>query len=47
MRGAVVYLENQRDDLADKMLQSAKKTGFKVNPELEKAIREKNKISRR
>jgi Tfp pilus assembly protein PilF len=40
---AVVYLETQRYDLADKSLQAAKKTGFKVNPELEKAIREKTK----
>lgn len=40
---AVVYLETQRYDLAYTTLQAAKKTGFKVNPELEKAIREKTK----
>ena len=40
---AVVYLETQRYELANTTLQAAKKTGFKVNPELEKAIREKAK----
>ena len=40
---AVVYFETQRYALADTTLQNAKKTGFKVNPELEKAIREKAK----
>jgi tetratricopeptide (TPR) repeat protein len=40
---AVVYLETQRYDLAQSTLQAAKKTGFKVNPELEKAIRERSK----
>lgn len=40
---AVVYLETQRYDLAHTTLQAAKKTGFRVNPELEKAIREKAK----
>lgn len=35
---AVVYFETQRYDLAHATLQSAKKTGFKVNPELESAI---------
>lgn len=38
---AVVYFETQRHALALETLQAAKKTGFKVNPELEKAIREK------
>lgn len=37
---AVVYFETQRYDLAHTTLQSAKKTGFKVNPELETAIKE-------
>ena len=36
---AVVYLETQRFSLALEAVESAKKTGFKVNPELEKAIR--------
>jgi hypothetical protein len=36
---AVVYLETQRFALALEAVESAKKTGFKVNPELEKAIR--------
>jgi len=40
---AVVYLETERFDLAKSALDSAKKTGFKVNPELEKAIRERSK----
>jgi tetratricopeptide (TPR) repeat protein len=40
---AVVYLETERFDLAFTSLQNAKKTGFKVNPELEKAIRSKAK----
>jgi tetratricopeptide (TPR) repeat protein len=40
---AVVYLETQRYALANSTLQAAKKTGFKVNPELEKAIRDKAK----
>ena len=40
---AVVYLETQRFDLAKSTLDAAKKTGFKVNPELERAIREKAK----
>jgi tetratricopeptide (TPR) repeat protein len=40
---AVVYLETQRYDLAQTTLQAAKKTGFKVNPELEKVIKEKAK----
>ncbi len=40
---AVVYLETQRYDLARTTLEAAKKTGFKVNPELEKAISEKAK----
>lgn len=40
---AVVYLETRRYELANTTLQAAKKTGFKVNPELERAIREKAK----
>jgi tetratricopeptide (TPR) repeat protein len=40
---AVVYMETQRYDLAHRTLEAAKKTGFKVNPELEKAIRDKVK----
>jgi tetratricopeptide (TPR) repeat protein len=40
---AVVYLETGRYDLAQSTLQAAKKTGFKVNPELEKTIRERAK----
>jgi tetratricopeptide (TPR) repeat protein len=36
---AVVYLETQRFDQALAAVESAKKTGFRVNPELEKAIR--------
>lgn len=38
---AVVYLETERFALALQSLDAAKKTGFKVNPELEKAIRSK------
>ena len=40
---AVVYFETQRYDLAHTSLQEAKKSGFKVNPELERSIREKAK----
>jgi len=40
---AVVYLETDRAGLALTTLEQAKKTGFKVNPELEKAIRAKAK----
>lgn len=40
---AVVYLETQRFDLAKTTIEAAKKTGFKVNPELEQAIRSKAK----
>ena len=40
---AVLYLETQRFDLAKTTLDAAKRTGFKVNPELERAIREKAK----
>jgi len=40
---AVVYLETERFDLALNSIEAAKKTGFKVNPELEKAIRSKQK----
>jgi tetratricopeptide (TPR) repeat protein len=40
---AVVYLETQRFDQALTTIEAAKKTGFKVNPELEKAIRERAK----
>jgi Tfp pilus assembly protein PilF len=40
---AVVYLETERFDLASNALESAKKVGFRVNPELEKAIRERAK----
>jgi tetratricopeptide (TPR) repeat protein len=40
---AVVYLETQRYALALEAVESAKKTGFKVNPELEKAIRSRIK----
>lgn len=36
---AVVYLETKRFALALESLEAAKKTGFKVNPELEKEIR--------
>jgi tetratricopeptide (TPR) repeat protein len=38
---AVVYFETQRFREALSALNSAKKTGFKINPELEKAISEK------
>lgn len=37
---AVVYFETRRYDLAATTLEAAKKAGFKVNPELKKAIRE-------
>jgi tetratricopeptide (TPR) repeat protein len=40
---AVVYLETERFDLALSSIEAAKKTGFKVNPELEKVIRSKAK----
>jgi tetratricopeptide (TPR) repeat protein len=40
---AVVYFEAGRFADAASSLQSAKKSGFKVNPDLEKAIREKAK----
>jgi tetratricopeptide (TPR) repeat protein len=40
---AVVYLETERFALALGAIEAAKKTGFKVNPELEKAIRERAK----
>ena len=40
---AVVYLETDRLPLALGAIEAAKKTGFKVNPELEKAIRSKVK----
>jgi len=40
---AVVYLETDRAALALSTLEQAKKTGFKVNPELEKAIRSRAK----
>jgi tetratricopeptide (TPR) repeat protein len=40
---AVVYLETERFSLALESITAAKKTGFKVNPDLEKAIREKAK----
>lgn len=40
---AVVYLETDRLDLALHAIESAKKTGFKVNPELERVIRSKKK----
>jgi tetratricopeptide (TPR) repeat protein len=40
---AVVYLETERFALALSTIEAAKKTGFKVNPELEKAIRERAK----
>ena len=36
---AVVYLETGRLDLALSSIEAAKKSGFKVNPELERAIR--------
>jgi len=39
---AVVYFETGRYGEAASSLQSAKKTGFKVNPELEKSIRAKS-----
>ena len=40
---AVVYLETERFNEALAALNAAKKTGFRVNPELEKAIRERAK----
>lgn len=40
---AVVYLETERFALALESIEAAKKTGFKVNPELEKAIRSRAK----
>jgi tetratricopeptide (TPR) repeat protein len=40
---AVVYLETERFGEALNALNAAKKTGFKVNPELEKVIRDKAK----
>lgn len=40
---AVVYFETARYSEAATEVQAAKKSGFKVNPELEKAIREKAK----
>jgi len=40
---AVVYLETQRFALAKSTIEAAKKTGFKVNPELEKAIKDRAK----
>lgn len=40
---AVVYLETQRFDAALQSIDAAKKTGFKVNPELERAIRDRVK----
>jgi tetratricopeptide (TPR) repeat protein len=42
---AVVYYETGRYEAAASSLQTAKKSGFRTNPELEKAIREKaNKL---
>jgi len=40
---AVVYLETERFDLALSTIEAAKKTGFRVNPELEQVIRSKRK----
>jgi tetratricopeptide (TPR) repeat protein len=40
---AVVYLETERVELALSALESAKKAGFKVNPELERVIRSRAK----
>jgi tetratricopeptide (TPR) repeat protein len=40
---AVVYLETERFPQALESIEAAKKTGFKVNPELEKAIRSRAK----
>jgi tetratricopeptide (TPR) repeat protein len=40
---AVVYLETERFELALSAIEAAKKTGFKVNPELEKTIRSRAK----
>jgi tetratricopeptide (TPR) repeat protein len=40
---AVVYLESERFNEALASINAAKKTGFKVNPELERAIRERAK----
>lgn len=40
---AVVYLETERFNDALTSINAARKTGFKVNPELEKAIRERTK----
>jgi tetratricopeptide (TPR) repeat protein len=40
---AVVYFETERFDLALTAVESAKKTGFKVNPELEREIRSRLK----
>jgi len=40
---AVDYLETERFDLAKTTIEAAKKTGFRVNPELERAIKERAK----
>ena len=40
---AVVYLETERFKQALEAIEAAKKTGFRINPELEKAIRERAK----
>jgi Tfp pilus assembly protein PilF len=40
---AVVYLETGRIDAAHAALQNAKKSGFKVNPQLEKEINDRRK----
>lgn len=40
---AVVYLETGRIDEANEALRAARKTGFRVNPQLERAIQEKRK----
>ena len=40
---AVVYFETERFELALTSIQAAKKAGFRVNPELERAIRSKQK----
>ncbi len=40
---AVVYLETNRIAEADASLRAAKKAGFKVNPQLEQAIKERQK----
>jgi tetratricopeptide (TPR) repeat protein len=42
---AVVYLETERYAEAEKAIQAAKKTGFRVHPDLEREIRDRRKQS--